>query len=143
MPVRKLFLKQSKEKLLDMKSQVLRGIQDDVKEGREGDKDDGRDTYDVASEERDREINYILTDRDRSKLQAVEQALERIEQGTYGICEGCEGEITSERLAAMPFTRLCVQCQSERETEAKRSRRPEDTSAFRRLGSTDVEEDNS
>lgn len=143
MPVRKLFLKHAKEKLLGMKVQMLRGIQNDLKEGREGDKDDGRDTYDVASEERDREINYILTDRDRSKLQAVEQALDRIEQKTYGICEGCEGEITSERLEAMPFTRLCVQCQSEREAEAKRTRRAEDTSTFRRIGPADTEEDNS
>jgi DnaK suppressor protein len=139
--VRKVFLKQAKEKLLDMKSQVLRGIRNDLKEDREGQKDDGRDTYDVASEERDREINYLLTDRDRGKLQSIDQALERIEQGTYGICESCEGEITAERLKAMPFTRLCVQCQSERENEAKRNRRAEDLSAFRRLGTSDAEED--
>jgi DnaK suppressor protein len=139
--VRKAFLKQAKETLEDMKSQVLRGIRDDMKEDREGQKDDGRDTYDVASEERDREINYLLTDRDRGKLQSIDQALERIEEGTYGICENCEGEITSERLKAMPFTRLCVQCQSERETEAKRNRRADDSSAFRRIGSSDMEEE--
>lgn len=143
MGVRKVFLKQAKEKLLDMKSQVLRGIHDDLKEGREGEKDEGRDAYDVASEERDREINYILTDRDRGKLQSIEQALERIEQGTYGICESCEGEITPERLKAMPFTRLCVQCQSERENEAKRNRRADESSVFRRIGGADLEEDNS
>jgi DnaK suppressor protein len=139
--VRKAFLKQAKETLLDMKAQVLRGIRDDLKEDREGQKDDGRDTYDVASEERDREINYLLTDRDRSKLLSIDQALERIEEGTYGICESCEGEITAERLKAMPFTRLCVQCQSEREAEAKRNRRAEDLSAFRRLGISDAEEE--
>ena len=55
MTVRKAFLKQAKETLLDMKSQVLRGIREDLKEDREGQKDEGRDTYDVASEERDRE----------------------------------------------------------------------------------------
>lgn len=141
MTVRKAFLKQARETLLDRKSQVLRGIRDDLKEDREGQKDDGRDTYDVASEERDREINYLLSDRDRSKLVSIEQALERIEQGTYGMCESCEGEITPERLKAMPFTRLCVQCQSEREIEAKRNRRAEDGGAFRRIGSADLEED--
>jgi len=139
--VRKAFLKQAKETLLDMKTQMLRGIRDDMKEDREGEKDDGRDTYDVASEERDREINYLLTDRDRGKVQSIDQALERIEEGTYGICENCEGEITHERLKAMPFTRLCVQCQSERETEAKRNRRADDSSAFRRIGSSDLEEE--
>jgi DnaK suppressor protein len=139
--VRKTFLKQARETLLDMKQQVLRGIREDLKEGREGQKDDGRDTYDVASEERDREISYLLTDRDRSKVQSIDQALERIDAGTYGICESCEGEITAERLKAMPFTRLCVQCQSERELEAKRNRRVEDSSAFRRLGTADADEE--
>lgn len=141
MTVRKAFLKQAKGRLLDMKAQVLRGIRDDLREDREGQKDDGRDTYDVASEERDREINYLLSGRDRSKLLSIDQALERLEEGTYGICESCEGEITPERLKAMPFTRLCVQCQSERETEAKRNRRAEDLGAFRRIGSADLEED--
>jgi RNA polymerase-binding transcription factor len=139
--VRKAFLKQAKETLEEMKSQVLRGIRDDMKEDREGEKDDGRDTYDVASEERDREISHLLTDRDRTKLLSIDQALERIEQGTYGICESCEGEITAERLKAMPFTRLCVQCQSERETEAKRNRRADDSAAFRRIGSADLEDE--
>ena len=124
-----------------MKTQVLRGIREDLKEDREGQKDDGRDTYDVASEERDREINYLLSDRDRSKVLSIDQALERIEEGTYGVCESCEGEITAERLKAMPFTRLCVQCQSERETEAKRNRRAEDLSAFRRISTSDAEEE--
>lgn len=141
MTVRKTFLKQARETLLDMKAQVLRGIREDLREDRENPKDDGRDTYDVASEERDREINYLLSDRDRTKLQSIEQALGRIEEGTYGICEGCEGEITAERLKAMPFTRLCVQCQSEREAEAKRNRRVEDYSSFRRLSTNEAEED--
>ncbi len=141
MTVRKAFIKQAKETLLDMKAQVLRGIRDDLKEGREGQKDDGRDTYDVASEERDREINYLLSDRDRSKVHSIDQALERIDEGTYGVCETCEGEITAERLKVMPFTRLCVQCQSERETEARRNRRAEDLGAFRRIGTGDAEEE--
>ncbi|MEA2624151.1 MAG: DnaK suppressor protein [Candidatus Binatota bacterium] len=140
---RKTVLKQSKEKLLEMKAQLLSGIRSDLREGREGQADDGRDAYDVASEERDREINLLLTDRDRSKLQAIDDALERIDQGTYGICESCEEEIAAERLKAMPFTRLCVQCQTEQENEARKNRRADDGSVFRRIGSGDFEEDNS
>src|SRR5688572_18941389 len=101
-----------------MKSQVLSEIRNDLKEGREGQKDDGMDTYDVATEERDREISMLMSDRDRQKLGAIEEALERLDAGTYGICDSCEEEIPVERLKAMPFTRLCVQCQSERENEA-------------------------
>ena len=142
MALRKAFLKKAQDQLLDMKTQVLRGIRDDVREGREGEKDDGRDTYDVASEERDREISFILGDREREKLQAVEDALERIDEGSYGICESCESEIAAGRLEALPFTRLCVSCQSEREKEAKMARRFDDERAYRRLGSTDVDDEN-
>jgi DnaK suppressor protein len=106
--VRKAFLKQAKETLLDMKSQVLRGIREDLKEDREGQKDEGRDTYDVASEERDREINYLLSDRDRTKLNSIDQALERIDEGTYGICERCGREIGVERLRVVPYATLCI-----------------------------------
>src|SRR5205085_511616 len=80
---------------------------------------------------RDREINFILTDRDRGKVQAIEDALERVEDGSYGMCESCEAEIAEGRLQAMPFTRLCVQCQADREIEAKQNRRGEDDRAYR------------
>lgn len=100
------------------------------------------DTYDLASEERDRELSLILSDRERERLQAIENALERVEDGSYGICESCESDIAPARLEALPFTRLCVSCQAEREKEAKLSRRFEDERAYRRLGSTDVDEEN-
>lgn len=140
--MRKATLKNARERLSEMKKQILREISEDLRHGREGAKDDGMDTYDLASEERDREINFILNDREREKLQSVEEALERIDEGSYGICDSCESEIAAGRLEAMPFTRLCVSCQADREKEAKQSRRFDDERAYRRLGSTDVDEEN-
>jgi len=139
--MRKAFLKTAREKLLEMRRQVLREISNDLKQGREGAKDEGMDTYDLASEERDREISFILTDREREKLQAIQEALERVDEGAYGICDGCESEITEGRLEALPFTRLCVNCQAEREREAKTARRSEDERAYRKLGATDTDEE--
>jgi DnaK suppressor protein len=139
--MRKAFLKSARETLLEMKKQLLEEIRHDLKQGRESSKDEGMDAYDLASEERDREINFILSDRDRGKLQAIEDALERIEEGSYGICESCDSEIAAGRLQALPFTRLCVQCQADRETEAKQSRRGEDDRAYRRLGATDLDDE--
>jgi len=139
--MRKAFLKAAKEKLLEMRRQILREVSADLEEGRETHKGEGMDTYDLASEERDREISFILSDRGREKLQAIQEALDRIEEGTYGICESCEGEIAEGRLEALPFTRLCVTCQQEREREAKLRRRDEDERLYRRLGSTDFEEE--
>ena len=139
--MRKAFLKSARDKLVDMRHQVLREISKDLKRGREGAKDEGMDTYDLASEERDREISLILTDREREKVQAIQEALERIDGATYGMCESCESEIAEARLGALPFTRLCVNCQAEREKEAKASRRFDDERAYRKLGATDVDEE--
>ena len=141
--LRREFLKKAEETLRETKKQLLREIQDRVKTETEGSKDDGRDTYDLASDERDREINFILNDREREKLQSIEEALERIEDGSYGICESCEAEIAPARLEAMPFSRLCVSCQAEREKEAKQQRRFDDERAYRRLATADVDEENS
>jgi RNA polymerase-binding transcription factor len=141
--MRKAFLKSAREKLLEMRRLVLREISNDLKQGREGAKDEGMDTYDLASEERDREISFILTDREREKVNAIQEALERVDDGSYGVCESCESEIAEGRLEALPFTRLCVNCQAEREREAKTARRYEDERAYRKLGATDVDEDNS
>lgn len=140
--MRKAVLKQAQEKLLAMRRQVLREISEDLKQGREGSKEEGMDTYDLASEERDREISFILTDRDRDKVQAIQDALERVQEGTYGICESCEMEITPGRLNALPFTRLCVSCQAEHEKEMKTQRRYEDDRTYSKLGTTDVDEEN-
>jgi len=141
--MRKAFLKNVREKLLAMRRQTLREISNDLQQGREGAKDEGMDTYDLASEERDREISFILTDRERERLQAIQEALERVEGGSYGICENCELEIAPARLEALPFTRLCVTCQADREKEAKTSRRFDDERAYRKLSATDVDEENS
>ncbi len=140
--MKKAALKTAKTRLQEMKRSIMREINDDLKHGREGAKEDGMDTYDLASEERDREINFILSDREREKLQLIEEAIERIDDGSYGVCESCESDIAPGRLEAMPFTRLCVSCQAEREREARQSRRFDDERAYRRLGSTEVDEEN-
>jgi DnaK suppressor protein len=128
-------------KLLEMRKEILRVIQQDMKEGREGEAGEGRDTYDIASDERDREINLLLGDRERKKLQLIEDALQRIETGEYGECEECGGEIVSGRLDAMPFTRLCVTCQDEHE-QAQRTKH-DDTGgmASPRYPTTETEDD--
>ena len=138
---RREFLKQAADTLQETKKQLLKEMQGRVKEETEGVKDEGRDTYDLASDERDREINFILNDREREKLLAIDEALQRIKDKTYGICESCEGEIQLGRLKVLPFTRLCVKCQEETEKESKRQKTLEDERGYRKLVITDFEED--
>jgi len=139
--LRKDFLKQAAQTLLDTKKQLLREMKGRVKEETEGSKDEGRDTYDLASDERDREINFILNDREREKLLAIDEALRRIKDKTYGLCESCEGEIHLGRLKVLPFTRLCVRCQEENEKESKRQKTLEDERGYRKLVVNDFEEE--
>ena len=138
---RKDFIRQAAEKLADTKKQLLKEIQGRVKGETEGVKDEGRDTYDLASDERDREINFILNDREREKLHAIDEALERLKDKTYGICESCEGEIQLGRLKVLPFTRLCVKCQEETEKESKRQKTIDDERGYRKLVINDFEEE--
>lgn len=140
---RREFLKQAAETLEETKKQLLKEMQGRVKGETEGIKDEGRDTYDLASDERDREINFILNDREREKLLAIDEALDRLKEKTYGICESCEGEIQLGRLKVLPFTRLCVRCQEENEKESKRQRTLEDERGYRKLVLTDIEEEGS
>jgi RNA polymerase-binding transcription factor len=138
---RREFLKQASEMLEEMKRGLMKEMQERVKEETEGVKDEGRDTYDLASDERDREINFILNDREREKLLAIDEALQRISDKSYGICESCEGEIHLGRLKILPFTRLCVKCQEENERESKRQKTLENERSYRKLDISDVEDD--
>src|SRR5271169_3800514 len=140
---RKKFLADLKQHLLEMKTKLLAEIESEQKAEREGNKDEGLDTYDLASEERDREINFILSDRERTKIRQIDEVLERMEEGAYGDCESCGLEIAEERLEAMPFTRLCRDCQQDQEREARTQRRFDDErNTYRKIGSTDADEDN-
>ena len=129
--------------LLQLRKEITREIQQGVQENREGEAGDGRDTYDIASDERDREISLLLSDRERRKLQQIDDALHRIDTEEYGVCEECDGEIASGRLEAMPFSRLCVTCQSEFE-QAQRTVQAEGTAApAARYPTTESEEEGS
>ncbi len=138
--MRKMFLKKMRITLAGQKQQILMQLDEEIREGKESELDEGMDTYDLASEEREREIHLILSDRDRGKLQAIENALERIEAGVYGICEECEEEIAQARLEALPFTRLCIACQEEREKEARFQRRVGDVGGFGRSNLVDLDD---
>lgn len=78
------------------------------------------DLVDWATAEREREIGLRIMERDSALRDKVVLALEKISNGTYGVCESCEQEIESERLEVLPDTSLCIKCKrSEEAKEAK------------------------
>ena len=140
---RSKFLIKLGEHLLETKSRLLEEMETELKAQREGNKDEGMDSYDLASEERDREINFILSDRERAKIKEIDDAMARLADGSYGICEACGLEIGEERLEALPFTRVCRDCQQDREREAKSQRNYDsEDRGYRKVGSTDGDEEN-
>ncbi len=139
---RKKFLNQMRERLVETRAKLMSEIDQEMQTEREGKKDEGMDTYDLASDARDREISFILSDRERTKIKEIDDALERLNDNSYGICESCGLEIAEERLNAMPFTRLCRDCQQDQEREAKTQGRFEEERVYRKFGSTDVDEEN-
>jgi DnaK suppressor protein len=65
---------------------------------------------DTATETFDRQMGVTLGENAGSVLAAIDAALQRIEDGTYGTCTRCGGEIGHERLEALPYAELCIEC---------------------------------
>ena len=70
---------------------------------------------DVATDTYDREFSLGLASNDHKVLYELDDALKRIEEGTFGICEECGCAITKVRLKAVPYARMCVKCQQKSE----------------------------
>ncbi|MBW3536316.1 MAG: TraR/DksA C4-type zinc finger protein [Actinobacteria bacterium] len=76
---------------------------------------------DIGTETFDRERDLSLLEQVEAELADIEHALERLEEGTYGICEACGKPIGDERLEAVPAARFCLQDQDKAEDEAGRN----------------------
>ena len=77
------------------------------------------DPTDRASLESDRNFELRIRDRERKLIGKIREALERIEDGEYGLCESCEEEIGIARLKARPVTTMCIDCKTEQERQEK------------------------
>jgi RNA polymerase-binding protein DksA len=70
---------------------------------------------DVATITFDREIDYTLEENEERLLAEIDAALERIDEGTFGICQTCGKPIGAERLEAVPYTTQCIECKRKEE----------------------------
>ncbi|MDH5508864.1 MAG: TraR/DksA family transcriptional regulator [Nitrospinota bacterium] len=104
---RKLLLKK-RALLLKADENIDREIKRDL-EGRHGDE------ADIAESAYEQEMAYLFKSRGKDELRLIEEALKRIDHGEYGTCAECEGKIAKKRLAAQPYSILCVHCQEESE----------------------------
>lgn len=116
-------LKEFKKIVLKRKEEVLDDIkhisEDTLKKSqKEASGDISGYTYhmaDVATDNYDREFSLGLASNERKVIYELDDALKKIEEGTFGICEDCKSLIAKNRLKAVPSARLCVKCQEKRE----------------------------
>lgn len=80
------------------------------------------DEIDIASMESNRDFSLRLQDRDRRLVHKVQEALQRIEDGTYGVCVACGEDIDERRLMARPVATHCIDCKTEAEQLEPRRR---------------------
>jgi len=73
------------------------------------------DPNDRASLESDRNFELRIRDRERKLIMKMQEAIKRIDDGTFGICEVCSGPISEKRLTARPVTTLCIDCKTKQE----------------------------
>jgi RNA polymerase-binding protein DksA len=117
-------LSQFKELLLEKRAEILEDLRLVKNQSYEEttvstDDSDGGSSFhmaDVGTDTMEKEIKFYLASFGGNRLKDIEQALERIENGSYGICLACGAEINLERLEAIPQALKCVTCKTNEET---------------------------
>ncbi len=118
-PLTQKQLRVRREELEAERAQLLAQVREldaeaDVNNWREGGFDD--DPADAGSASFERETAQSLSNHARRLLTEIDDALRRIEAGTYGVCERCGEMIEPERLEAIPYTTMCLECKRREET---------------------------
>jgi DnaK suppressor protein len=119
--------------LRTMLEERRREVQDKLRSLREAipvDAAEVRDAEERSVDDFVTEVDFALMQMKSETLKRIDQAMSRLEQGTYGRCEECDGEISANRLSALPFAALCRNCQENAETTARAER---EARAFARL----------
>lgn len=107
--------------VLKERERILRGLSNVQEDLEETSEETLIEEIDKAFSSEGRELLSSFIDRHTEGLEAVNQALERIKEGTYGICVRCGKEISEERLEAIPTASLCLSCQQELERQSRAS----------------------
>ena len=104
-----------KKKLQTKREELLKSIARTEEEGRSADDDPTVDLADKAANSYTKEFLFGQNNTDRTTLQRIDEALERIKKSTYGVCEHCETELQQKRLEAVPWASHCTVCQEKQE----------------------------
>jgi DnaK suppressor protein len=115
--------------LLGKRQEIIKEIEESLGQSLTEDQqrrlESARDVGDQALMDLERELGISLMEMRNRRRQSIDEALTRLHEGTYGICAECGIEISEKRLQAVPFAKLCVECQSRAELLEKIEREEE------------------
>ncbi len=111
-------LKKFKAQLEEMKEKIITDVEQTLSEmtSQNGNIPDPNDRATVES---DRNFELRIRDRERKLMNKIEEALGRIDDGSYGICDGCGEDIAVKRLEARPVAKFCIDCKTKQEQREK------------------------
>jgi len=107
------------KEFLNNRLEELLSHADNTVSGMTAPKENFPDPTDRASLESDRNFMLRIRDRENKLIKKIKKALDRIDSGTFGICEKCGEEISVKRLMARPVTTLCIDCKTKEEAFEK------------------------
>jgi DnaK suppressor protein len=115
-PMEDAFLKKMKTSLVALKKEILKNLASENEDFRTIIEDmDPKDLADIAADDIDRKTLEALGTQELRRLQLIESALARVENKKYGLCARCSKKIPRERLEAIPYALLCIECKSSEE----------------------------
>lgn len=104
-----------KKKLIAKKKEIVAQLSEFKNDSLAVETGDVQDTGDKAESSYTKEFLLSLSDAERTRLAAIDAALKRIETGDFGFCEDCGKKIPKKRLAVLPWTPHCIDCQEKEE----------------------------
>jgi len=104
-----------RKRLLAKQEELLRLVSKSEHDGRQADAEATQDIADKAANSYTKEFLFHQSDDNRRMLQLVNEALERLKNGSYGLCVACHEEVQVKRLDAVPWARHCIECQEKQE----------------------------
>ncbi len=114
------FIFKMENTLIELKNKIFENLAQEDEEFREILEDkDPKDLADIASEDIDRNTLEALEAQELRRLNKIDSALTRIKNGKYGICMSCSEKIPRERLEAIPYALLCIECKSSDERKSR------------------------
>ncbi len=107
-----------KKMLLKKKEEIINILSEAYSEGKEIETGISQDVVDKAESSYTKEFLFNLSDTERKRLSMIDEAIKRIEDSSYGICQMCQNNIDKKRLVVVPWAPHCIECQEKEEKES-------------------------